>query len=152
MAFPAAIAPKSNFILTGVSVVIIRGIGYNGEAIPASSTIEIEVNVTAATPYSFTATDATTGLTYSTVVPFKLQELSLVTLINNGTSIAWDKYGVTINMTLQEPAIPFSLSPTYDILNPSLQHIQTGRIINVTYGTQTWMDRNLGCKTSSQSY
>ena len=89
----------------GVSVINNQGIGYNGEAIPASSTIEIEVNVTGATPYSFTATDATTGLTYSASGNFTTSGTKLVTLSNNETSIAWDKYG-TINMTLTGARIP----------------------------------------------
>ena len=126
----------------GVSVINNQGIGYNGEAIPASSTIEIEVNVTDATPYSFTATDATTGLTYSASGNFTTSGTKLVTLINNGTSIAWDKYG-TINMTLTGANNTLALAPRIDI--KSIPASATA-VVDVTYGTQTWMDRNLGAR------
>ena len=126
----------------GVSVINNQGIGYNGEAIPASSTIEIEVNVTDATPYSFTATDATTGLTYSASGNFTTSGTKLVTLINNGTSIAWDKYG-TINMTLTGANNTLALAPRIDI--KSIPASATA-VVDVTYGSQTWMDRNLGAR------
>lgn len=128
----------------GVSVINNQGIGYNGEAIPASSTIEIEVNVTDATPYSFTATDATTGLTYSASGNFTTSGTKLVTLINNGTSIAWDKYG-TINMTLTGANNTLALAPRIDIKSIPTTHTDW-TYNDVTYGTQTWMDRNLGAR------
>ena len=128
----------------GVSVINNQGIGYNGEAIPASSTIEIEVNVTGATPYSFTATDATTGLTYSASGNFTTSGTKLVTLINNGTSIAWDKYG-TINMTLTGANNTLALAPRIDIKSIPTTHTDW-TYNDVTYGTQTWMDRNLGAR------
>ena len=128
----------------GVSVINNQGIGYNGEAIPASSTIEIEVNVTDATPYSFTATDATTGLTYSASGNFTTSGTKLVTLINNGTSIAWDKYG-TINMTLTGANNTLALAPRIDIKSIPTTHTDW-TYNDVTYGTQIWMDRNLGAR------
>ena len=129
----------------GVSVINNQGIGYNGEAIPASSTIEIEVNVTDATPYSFTATDATTGLTYSASGNFTTSGTKLVTLINNGTSIAWDKYG-TINMTLTGANNTLALAPRIDIKSIPTTHTDW-TYNDVTFGpTQTWMDRNLGAR------
>ena len=128
----------------GVSVINNQGIGYNGEAIPASSTIEIEVNVTVATPYSFTATDATTGLTYSASGNFTTSGTKLVTLINNGTSIAWDKYG-TINMTLTGANNTLALAPRIDIKSIPTTHTDW-TYNDVTYGSQTWMDRNLGAR------
>ena len=128
----------------GVSVINNQGIGYNGEAIPASSTIEIEVNVTDATPYSFTATDATTGLTYSASGNFTTSGTKLVTLINNGTSIAWDKYG-TINMTLTGANNTLALAPRIDIKSIPTTHTDW-TYNDVTYGGQTWMDRNLGAR------
>ena len=131
----------------GVSVINNQGIGYNGEAIPASSTIEIEVNVTGATPYSFTATDATTGLTYSASGNFTTSGTKLVTLINNGTSIAWDKYG-TINMTLTGANNTLALAPRIDIKSIPTTHTDW-TYNDVTYGTQVWMDRNLGARRAA---
>ena len=141
---PAAITFKKVNKYNGVSVINNQGIGYNGEAIPASSTIEIEVNVTDATPYSFTATDATTGLTYSASGNFTTSGTKLVTLINNGTSIAWDKYG-TINMTLTGANNTLALAPRIDIKSIPTTHTDW-TYNDVTYGTQTWMDRNLGAR------
>ena len=140
----AAITFKKVNKYNGVSVINNQGIGYNGEAIPASSTIEIEVNVTGATPYSFTATDATTGLTYSASGNFTTSGTKLVTLINNGTSIAWDKYG-TINMTLTGANNTLALAPRIDIKSIPTTHTDW-TYNDVTYGTQTWMDRNLGAR------
>ena len=140
----AAITFKKVNKYNGVSVINNQGIGYNGEAIPASSTIEIEVNVTEATPYSFTATDATTGLTYSASGNFTTSGTKLVTLINNGTSIAWDKYG-TINMTLTGANNTLALAPRIDIKSIPTTHTDW-TYNDVTYGTQTWMDRNLGAR------
>ena len=139
---PAAITFNKVNKYNGVSVINNQGIGYNGEAIPASSTIEIEVNVTDATPYSFTATDATTGLTYSASGNFTTSGTKLVTLINNGASIAWDKYG-TINMTLTGASNTLALAPRIDI--KSIPASATA-VVDVTYGSQTWMDRNLGAR------
>ena len=141
---PAAITFNKVNKYKGVSVIDNQGIGYNGEAIPASSTIEIEVNVTDATAYSFTATDATTGLTYSASGNFTTSGTKLVTLINNGTSIAWDKYG-TINMTLTGANNTLALAPRIDIKSIPTTHTDW-TYNDVTYGTQTWMDRNLGAR------
>ena len=126
----------------GVSVINNQGIGYNGEAIPASSTIEIEVNVTKPTSYNFSATDSTTGLTYSATGYFTTSGTKLVTLENNKTSIAWDKYG-TINMTLTGASNTLALAPRIDI--KSIPASATA-VVDVTYGGQTWMDRNLGAR------
>ena len=141
---PAAITFNKVNKYNGVSVINNQGIGYNGEAIPASSTIEIEVNVTGATPYSFTATDATTGLTYSASGNFTTSGTKLVTLINNGTSIAWDKYG-TINMTLTGANNTLALAPRIDIKSIPTTHTDW-TYNDVTYGAQIWMDRNLGAR------
>ena len=139
---PAAITFKKVTKYNGVSVINNQGIGYNGEAIPASSTIEIEVNVTDATPYSFTATDATTGLTYSASGNFAAAGTYPVVLQNNGAAILWDKYG-TINMTLTGASNTLALAPRIDI--KSIPASATA-VVNVTYGSQTWMDRNLGAR------
>ena len=107
-----------------------------------TSTIEIEVNVTAPTPYSFTSTDATTGLTYTATGNFATTGTKAVTLQNNSPTIAWDKYG-TINMTLTGASNTLALAPRIDI--KSIPASETA-VVDVPYGTQTWMDRNLGAR------
>ena len=126
----------------GVSVINTQGIGYNGEAVPSASTIDIEVVATMATPYSFVATDATTGLEYKATGKFTAPGTYVVALQNNQTNIAWDKYG-TINMTLTGASNTLALAPRIDI--KSIPASATA-VVDVTYGTQTWMDRNLGAR------
>ena len=126
----------------GVSVINSQGIGYNGETIPPTSTIEIEVAVTDATPYSFTATDATTGLTYSASGNFTTTGTQTVTLSNNSPAIAWDKYGA-ITMPLTGASNSINLEPRIDVKSiPASSTV----VKDVTYGGQTWMDRNLGAR------
>ena len=126
----------------GVSVINSQGIGYNGETIPPTSTIEIEVAVTDATPYSFTATDATTGLTYSASGNFTTTGTQTVTLSNNSPAIAWDKYGA-ITMPLTGASNSINLEPRIDVKSIPASATE---VVNVTYGGQTWMDRNLGAR------
>ena len=126
----------------GGSVINSQGIGYNGETIPLTSTIEIEVAVTDATPYSFTATDATTGLTYSASGNFTTTGTQTVTLSNNSPAIAWDKYG-TVNMTLTGASNTLALAPRIDV--KSIPATDT-KVVDVTFGGRTWMDRNLGAR------
>ena len=126
----------------GVSVINSQGIGYNGETIPSTSTIEIEVNVTSPTPYSFTSTDATTGLTYTATGNFATTGTKAVTLQNNSPAITWDKYG-TINMTLTGASNTLALAPRIDIKSIPASATE---VVDVTYDTQTWMDRNLGAR------
>jgi hypothetical protein len=133
----------------GVSVINNQGIGYNGEAIPASSTIEIEVNVTVATAYSFTATDANTGLTYSASGNFAAAGTYPVVLQNNGAAIPWDTYGV-LTMTLTGAKNTLALAPRIDIKSIPTTHTDW-TYKDVTYGGQTWMDRNQSLDTSIQS-
>ena len=128
----------------GVSVINSQGIGYNGETIPPTSTIEIEVAVTDATPYSFTATDATTGLTYSASGNFTTTGTQTVTLSNNSPAIAWDKYGA-ITMPLTGASNSINLEPRIDVKSIPTTHTDW-TYNDVTYGGQTWMDRNLGAR------
>ena len=51
----------------GTSVINTTGIGYNGEAVPAASTITVNANVVNTGRYNVSATDATTGLEYSAI-------------------------------------------------------------------------------------
>ncbi len=61
----------------------LRGIGYNGEAVPSGSTIDIAVNASSAGPYNISGTDVTSGLTYSASGNFVNAGLQTITLYNN---------------------------------------------------------------------
>ena len=63
-------------------------------------------------------------------------------LQNNSPTIAWGKYG-TIIMTLTGASNTLALAPRIDI--KSIPASATA-VVDVTYGTQTWMDRNLGAR------
>ena len=65
-----------------------------------------------------------------------------VILQNNSPTIAWNKYG-TINMTLTGANNTLALAPRIDI--KSIPASETA-VVDVPYGTQTWMDRNLGAR------
>lgn len=140
---PAGWSLTSVASYNGVSVINSTGIGYNGETVPAASTITVNVNVTGLGAYNVSATDATTGLTYSASGTFTTTGAQTIVLSNNSPSIAWDKYGV-INMTLSGNATnTLALAPRIDI--KSIPASATA-VVDVTYGTQTWMDRNLGAR------
>ena len=126
----------------GGSVINSQGIGYNGETIPSTSTIEIEVAVTDATPYSFTATDANTGLTYSASGNFAAAGTYSVVLTHNAPTIDAFFSGV-ITMPLSGASNSINLEPRIDV--KSILASATA-VVNVNYGGQTWMDRNLGAR------
>jgi len=126
----------------GVSVINTTGIGYNGETVDAASTITVNVAVTEPTSYVFTATHPATGLVYSATGSFAAAGTFPVVLQNNGALIPWDTYGI-LNMTLSGASNTINLAPRIDI--KSIPASQTA-VVDVTYGTQTWMDRNLGAR------
>jgi uncharacterized protein (TIGR02145 family) len=126
----------------GTSVINTTGIGYNGENIPAGSTITVQVTVTEPTPYSFSATDAGTGLTYTATGNFAAAGTFPVVLNNNGVAISDTTFGV-LTMPLTGASNTVNLVPRIDI--KSIPASATA-VVDVTYGTQTWMDRNLGAR------
>ena len=128
----------------GTSVINTSGIGYNGETVPSASTITVQVTVSEPTSYNFSATHAGTGLVYSATGSFAAAGTYPVVLQNNGVAIPWDKYG-TINMTLTGANNTLALAPRIDIKSIPTTHTDW-TYNDVTYGTQTWMDRNLGAR------
>ena len=124
-----------------VTEAVNRGIGYNGETVPAESTITITVTTTGATPYNFTGTDATTGLTYSASGTFPSSGTFDVVLQNNSPLIATNKYG-NIYITLTGASNTLNLYPRIDI--KTIPANQTA-VVEVAGANGTiWMDRNLG--------
>ena len=143
------VTPPATYTLTGIasyngtSVIDTTGIGYNGEAVPAASTITVNVNVTGFGSYNVSATDATTDLEYSATGAFTGIGVQTIVLTNNNVVMPELTSGV-IAMTLTGNASnTLVLEPRIDI--KSIPASAT-TIADVTYGTQTWMDRNLGAR------
>ena len=126
----------------GTSVINTTGIGYNGETVPSASTITVQVTVSVPTSYNFSATHAGTGLVYSASGSFAAAGTYPVILQNNGVAIPWGTFGV-LTMPLTGASNTVNLVPRIDI--KSIPASATA-VVDVTYGTQTWMDRNLGAR------
>ena len=126
----------------GVSVINSTGIGYNGETVPTASTITVQVTTTEPTSYNFSATDAGTGLTYSATGSFAAAGTYSVVLTHNAPTIDAFFSGV-ITMPLSGASNSINLVPRIDV--KSIPASATA-VVAVTYGTQTWMDRNLGAR------
>ena len=129
----------------GTSVINTTGIGYNGENIPAGSTITVQVTVTEPTSYNFSATHAVTGLVYSATGSFAAAGTYPVVLQNNGVAIPWDTYGV-LTMPLTGASNSINLVPRIDI--KSIPASATA-VVDVGYGSRVWMDRNLGARRAA---
>ena len=127
----------------GQSVINTTGIGYNGEAVPTASTITVQLTSDEANaPYSLTATDATTGLTYSASGTLATAGTYAVVLTHNAPTIDAFFSGV-ITMPLSGASNSINLVPRIDV--KSIPASATA-VVDITYGTQTWMDRNLGAR------
>ena len=141
--FTATFSLTSVASYNGTSVINTTGIGYNGEAVPTASTITVNVDVTVLGAYSVSATDATTGLEYSASGIFTATGAQTIELANNNAVIPEFTSGV-IAMTLAGDATnTLALTPRIDV--KSIPASAT-TVTDVTYGTQTWMDRNLGAR------
>lgn len=126
----------------GTSVINTSGIGYNGETVPSASTITVQVTVSKPTSYDFSATHAGTGLVYSASGSFAAAGTYPVVLQNNGAAIPWGTFGV-LTMPLTGASNSINLVPRIDV--KSIPASATAAV-DVTFGTQTWMDRNLGAR------
>ena len=126
----------------GTSVINTSGIGYNGETVPSASTITVQVTVSEPTSYNFSATHAGTGLVYSASGSFAAAGTYPVILQNNGVAIPWDTFG-ELTMPLTGASNSINLVPRIDI--KSIPASATA-VVDVSYGTQTWMDRDLGAR------
>ena len=128
----------------GTSVISTTGIGYNGENVPTASTITVQVTTDEPTAYNLSATHPGTGLVYSATGNFAAAGTYPVVLQNNGAAIPWDTFGV-LTMTLTGASNTLALAPRIDIKSIPTTH--TDWTYNyVSYGSQTWMDRNLGAR------
>lgn len=145
-------------VYNGPSPINNKGIGFYNEAIPTSSTIQITFNSTQVTPYSFIASDAISGLTYSASGTANIGSNS-INLTPNAPIIL--KPG-TINMTLIGASNTLIISPRIDIKSlPVSQTVINEISIDIdnadgdnnhnTGGDQIWMDRNLGAHQKATS-
>ncbi len=126
----------------GTSVISTTGIGYNGENVPTASTITVQVTTDQPTAYNLSATHPGTGLVYSATGNFAAAGTYPVVLQNNGAAIPGDTFGI-LTMPLTGASNSINLVPRIDI--KSIPASATA-VVDVTYGTQMWMDRNLGAR------
>jgi uncharacterized protein (TIGR02145 family) len=134
-----------NISYQGTSVIGTTGIGYNGEAVPAGSTITVELTNSDTTEqvYGLSATDADSGLIYSTSGTIAASATNFaVTLTPNAVVMPALESGV-LSMTLKGASNEITLEPRIDI--KSIPASAT-TVKGVFYGTQIWMDRNLGAR------
>jgi uncharacterized protein (TIGR02145 family) len=140
--------PESNLTVAsptyqGTSVIDATGIGYNGEAVPAASTITVQLTNNAATgTYNLSATDAVSGLIYSASGTIAASTTIPVILTPN-TVVMPDLESGDLAMPLLGTISTLNLAPRIDI--KSIPASAT-TITDVDYGGQTWMDRNLGAR------
>jgi len=139
--------PNNNLTLgaityQGKSVVDAIGIGYNGEAVLAGSTITVVLNNTAGTEqgYGLSATDA--GLIYAATGTIDANATISVILTHNAMVMPVLESGV-LTMALTGASNTINLAPRIDIKSIPASATQ---VTDVVYGTQTWMDRNLGAR------
>ena len=139
----------SNITYQGASVIDATGIGYNGEAVPASSTISVKLtnNVGTEQGYGLSATDAGTGLIYAATGTIAGGFTTSVTLTHNGVVMPALESGV-LTMPLTGTNTTIDLLPRIDIKSIPASATQ---VTDVVYGTQTWMDRNLGARRVAEA-
>ncbi len=140
----------SNITYQGKSVIDNEfGIGYNGEAVLAGSTISVKLTNNAGTEqgYGLSATDAGTGLIYAATGTITPNTTETVTLTHNGVVMPALESGV-LTMPLTGTNTTINLLPRIDIKSIPTSATQ---VTDVVYGTQTWMDRNLGARQAANA-
>ncbi|SMC63176.1 hypothetical protein [Moheibacter sediminis] len=145
--------PETEWTLTsvasynGISVIDGQGVSYNGETIPAASTITLNVNVTLTGPYNIAYTHAGTGLTFSASGNFTATGAQTITLVNNEIDIPWDTIGM-LSMSLETNAAnTLEISPIIDVKTIPASETQ---VVEVTSATgRIWMDRDLGARRAA---
>ena len=135
----------ANVTYQGTSVIDATGIGYNGEAVPAASTITVELTNTSISPqtYGLIATDPTTGLSYTATGTIAASASGVAVVLSPNDAVMPDYSSGVITMALTGTSSTLNLVPRIDV--KSIPASAT-TITDVTYGTQTWMDRNLGAR------
>jgi uncharacterized protein (TIGR02145 family) len=142
----------SNITYQGKSVIDNEfGIGYNGEAVPAGSTITVDLtnpDTTNAQSYELSATDNTGyGLIYAATSSIPAGATISVELTPNAVVLPALESGV-LTMPLTGASTTINLVPRIDIKSISAS---VTTVTDVVYGTQTWMDRNLGARRVAEA-
>ena len=137
----------ANVSYQGTSVIDATGIGYNGEAIPIASTITVELTNTSTDPqtYGLTATDSTTGLSYTATGTIAASANGVAVVLNHNEALMPDFSSGVITMALMGTSSTLNLVPRIDVKSIATSDPDWA-YTDVTYGTQTWMDRNLGAR------
>ena len=135
----------------GTSVIDATGIGYNGEAVPAASTITVQLTNNAAIEqtYELSATHAGTGLIYSASGTIAASPTTVAVILTHNAVVMPDLESGVLTMPLFGASTILNLVPRIDI--KSIPASAT-TITDVEYGTQTWMDRNLGARRVGTAY
>jgi hypothetical protein len=112
-AAPNANLTAANVTYQGTSVINTTGIGYNGEAVPAASTITVELTNTStdAQTYSLVATDPTTGLSYTATGTIAGSASGFSVVLNHNEVVMPDFSSGVITMALTGTSS--TLSATY---------------------------------------
>jgi uncharacterized protein (TIGR02145 family) len=145
-------APNANLTAAtvtyqGTSVIGTTGIGYNGEAVPAASTITVELtnSSTNAQTYGLIATDPTTGLSYTATGTIAGSASGVSVVLNPNTAVMPDFSSGVITMALTGTSSTLNLVPRIDVKSIATSD-PDWTYQDVSYGTQIWMDRNLGAR------
>ena len=135
----------SNITYQGASVIDATGIGYNGEAVPAGSTITVDLTNNAATEqtYELSATHAGTGLIYSASGTIAASPTTVAVILTHNAVVMPDFESGVLTMALTGTSSTLDLIPRIDI--KSIPASAT-TVKGVFYGDQIWMDRNLGAR------
>ena len=139
----------ANVTYQGQSVINTQGIGYNAEEVPAASTITVDLTNSSVDPqnYGLIATDPATGLTYSATGIIASSTTISVVLNHNTPTIASDFFG-TITMPLNGASNTINLEPRIDVKSIPASATE---VKDISFGSQIWMDRNLGARRVATS-
>jgi uncharacterized protein (TIGR02145 family) len=146
-AAPNANLTAANVTYQGTSVINTVGIGYNGEAVPAASTITVELTNSSGSnqTYSIVATDSTTGLSYTATGTIVGSASGFSVVLNHNEVVMPDFSSGVITMALTGTSSTLNLVPRIDVKSIATSD-PDWTYTDVSYGTQIWMDRNLGAR------
>lgn len=131
----------------GPSPIDSRGVGYNAEAVPAASTITVELSNSSADAqnYALLATDPATGLEYSASGNIAGNATGVAVVLTSNEQMMDEDFFGTITMPLEGTSSTLDLEPRIDIKSIPANETVVNAVSNPNTG-QKWMDRNLGAR------